>query len=265
MEFKINQVIAVLYYHLLESKRNYQIILTNLALPILFFLTSLIVENNSYLELKELRQLIYSQFLSSSLLFGILTFSFSMPLQDNVEALEEGKLDMLKKTDLEYFNYLIGGKLSYIVLLNLHILFVILLFSSLQSITELPILKILLLVNLSFFAMNPFSYLIANRIKSVKLANNIGVLVMLVLLFSLTFTKMFSNLTTLDLSILNKILIINPMFGFYDSLNTILLRQGSFYFGSEYKNLLYMLFYAILITVIEYFNSRGKGVCFYGK
>ena len=74
MDLQIRQIFIVTYYHLLESKRNYQIILTNLALPILFFITSLIIENNSHMTTEELKNLIYLQFFSTSLLFGILTF-----------------------------------------------------------------------------------------------------------------------------------------------------------------------------------------------
>ena len=57
MDLQIRQIFIVTYYHLLESKRNYQIILTNLALPILFFITSLIIENNSHMTTEELKNL----------------------------------------------------------------------------------------------------------------------------------------------------------------------------------------------------------------
>ena len=265
MDLQIRQIFIVTYYHLLESKRNYQIILTNLALPILFFITSLIIENNSHMTTEELKNLIYLQFFSTSLLFGILTFSFSMPLQNNVEATEDGKNDMLQKTDLKQINYIMGDKLADLMLLNFQILFVLFLFSSLKSVSDLPVIKICILENLSFLSINPFAYLISTKIKTVKLANNIGVLITLILLFSLTFTKMFSTMTTLDFTALNRILTINPMFGFYDCLNNLLLGTKEFYFGSEIKNILYVLVYVIIVSFFEVYFSKKKGNWNYGR
>jgi membrane protein len=262
---KNKQVFVVLRFHLIESLRNYQILLTNIALPILFVITSLLVENNSQMDPSELSLLIHSQFFSTSLLFGILSYSFSQPLQNLVEIIEEQSDLVLSQTDLKYFNFILGKRLGDLLLLNFHVLFVILLFSSLKSVSDVPVLKILLISNLSFFIINPISDYIATKIKTVKMANNIGTLAALLLIFSLTFTNMFSTLSTNNFSMIEKILVINPMFGFYDSLNMILQEKEDFYFGSFVNNLTYMILYATIIFVIEYIYIYRKAGWSNGK
>lgn len=259
MRIDLKQVLMVFRFHLIESFRNYQILLTNIALPLLFFITSLLIENNSQMNLIELRTLIYSQFFATSLLFGILTYSFSQPLQNFVEIIEEQSYLVLSQTSLKYFNFVLGKRFGDLLLLNFHVIFVMLLFNCLESVSEIPFWKILVISNLSFFTMNPISEYIATKIKSVKMANNIGTLAALLLIFSLTFTNMFSTLSTNDFHLIEKVLLINPMFGFYDSLNVITKGTTDFYFGSFIKNLTYMLCYAIISSVIGYlYNSKNK-------
>lgn len=264
MKITFKQVISVCKSHLIELGRNYQIILTNIFLPLVFFITSLLIERYSDMNIAELKLLISSQFFLTSLLFGIITYSLTQPLQDLVE-LKEEKIDLLlSQTNLKYFSYILGKKISDLIMSNIHVGFVVALFSTLDSISNLPYLQIFILSNLTFFLVNPLATFASKKIKNVKIANNIGTMILLILIFSLTFTKMFSSMLPIDFSMFNKLLTINPLFGYYDTLTNLFLETENFYFGSFYKNILYMIIYAIILLGIENIVTRKRKRGSYG-
>ncbi|MGM0122890.1 hypothetical protein IGI37_000256 [Enterococcus sp. AZ194] len=254
--FSISRVLSVIKLHILEQLRSYQLLITNIVLPVLFFGVSYFLKSNSDLNDTELSALINSQFFSTALMFGVITYAFTFPLINLVNSKEEQTLRWIKQTDLNTKEFTVGNKLANLLFLNLHCLFVILLFSLLGYLNLDIILKIIVLVNITFFVLNPFSFIISTFIKSTTFASNFSNLVMLFMVFTLTFSSLFSMQTDFSLDTIQKFLIINPLFGYYDSMLVLVGNANDYFFNGFIETILYVLVFGIVTSLIEWKTFR---------
>lgn len=251
---------SVTKIHLIEQFRGYQLLLTNIFMPLLFFGIAVLMIEKSNMSVKELELLVNSQFFSTSLMFGVLTYSFVFPLQNIVGFKEEGTYKWLRQTTISDTEFLFGRKVANIVILNLHSIFVILLFGSLGYMEFDIILKLLVLINISFFTLNPLATILASKISNKNIANNIGTFTMLIIIFSLTFSMLFSSQLNINFENIQKFLIINPLMGYYDGSLVLFGLNGDYFFNSYVNNILYILIFALVITTIEIIFVNKKGL-----
>jgi hypothetical protein len=246
------RVFSVLKLHVLEQLRSYQLLITNIVLPLLFFGISFILKNKSDMNDTELSILINSQFFSTALMFGVVTYSFTFPLVNLVEIREKQTLRWIRQTELNTNEYTLGNKLANLVFLNIHSVLVILLFSTLGYLDVEITIKIMILVNLTFLVLNPFSFILSTLIKSTTFANNFSSLMMLLMVFTLTFSTLFSVQMNFSVDDVQKFLIINPLFGYYNSMLALVGGEGKYFFNNYAGTFGYMLMFAVIMSLIEW-------------
>lgn len=244
------RVSAVIGLHILEQLRSYQLLLTNIILPLLFFGISFILKSKSDLDNLELSILINSQFFSTALMFGVITYAFTFPMVTLVDIREKQTLRWIKQTHLKINEFTMGTKIANLLFLNVHCLLVILLFSILGYLDLDVIVKIMVLVNLTFFILNPFSFIISTFIKSTTFANNFSSLMMLVMVFTLTFSTLFSVQMNFSLEDVQKFLIINPLFGYYNSMLAVVGNTGDYFFNNYMGTIFYMILFGLIMSLI---------------
>ena len=247
-----NRIIAVVKLHITEQLRMYQLLITNIILPVLFYSISILMIKKSEMSISDLSLLINSQFFSTSLMFGLLTYSFTLPLINLVDIKEKETLLWIRQTKLTTREFTIGNKVANLIFLNLHSFFVIVLFSSLGYLSFSIVTKIIVLINITFFVINPFAFILSTKTKSAAFSNNFSSLLMLLLVFSLTFSTLFSVQLHIDLKEIQKFLLVNPLFGYYDSMLVLAGNSDEYFLGTLFKTLLYLLGFASVTTFIEF-------------
>lgn len=245
------RIASVIKLHVLEQLRSYQLLITNIILPILFFGVSFFLKSESDLSRAELSILINSQFFSTALMFGVVTYGFTFPLINLVDVREKQTLRWIKQTNLSADEYTIGNKLANLAFLNIHSLLVIALFSILGYLNMGIIVGVMVVINLTFFVLNPFSFIFSMSIKNTTFASNFSNLMMMLLIFTLTFSTLFSVQMNFSLDDVQKFLIINPLFGYYDSMLALVGDTGKYFFGSYMRTIAYIFAFGLVMGFIE--------------
>lgn len=243
--------------YLTEQFRNYQLLIMNCIIPVLFFTCSLIFKMKSLAPQSEIDMVISSQFFSVALMFGLFSYSFTSPLSSICDINENQTIPWIKQTGLKPAILFLGNKLANLIILNLHTIITCILFFTLITPQISLIFCVFILVNLSFFIINSFSFIFSKIIKNKNFANNFSNLTLLLLMFSLTFSSLLSSVLGIKLSIVNSFLTLNPLFGYYNTFNS-LLGNTDYFFGNLFGNILYMIIYMIIIYTIEYQLNKNR-------
>lgn len=248
---KVSRISSVVKLHIIEQLRDYQLLILNTLLPILFFSISIFMKYKSNMSATELSTMINSQFFSTSLMLCVVTYSFTFPLVNLVDLKERETLLWIRQSELTLSEFTIGNKISNIIFLNFQSIFIIVIFSFLGYLTLLKVLQMLVIINLTFFVLNSLAFILSRFMKSYSFASNFSSLIMLLFIFSLTFSNLFAVQMNLDLEKIQRFLVINPLFGYYNSMLVLTGSTADYFFKSYLGTSLYLILFIVVTNLTE--------------
>ncbi len=208
--------------YLKETLRNSGAFIGILLPAIIFFVVSIFVKNAASIGSETLDFMIRGQFLTSSILFTILSVVFSGGTVYLTDKRNERVFEWLDKTNIKYYEYFVGLGIGILMILNVFLTIILLAFSTITTLELMDMGRILLISNFTFFALYPINYLLSSLFPNGKTATSMLVPLMLILLFSVTMTDLFVSLSGNDPQNYYKFLIWNPMLFLNDTLQHIL-------------------------------------------
>lgn len=246
-----SRVFSVVQLHIIEQLRSYQLLVMNIILPLLFFCISLFIKQRSNMSQDELSVMINSQFFSTALMLCVVTYCFSFPLVNLVDMKEKKTMLWIGQSKLGISEFIVGNKIANLFFLNFQSILIIILFSLLGYLDFFVIAKIVLIINLTFFVLNPFAFIFAKFMKSVSFASNFSSMIMLLLIFTLTFSTLFSIQLNFNLEKIQRFLVINPLFGYYNSMLVLVGRTTDYFFKSFFGTIAYLIIFGLITNLIE--------------
>lgn len=244
------RILTIFHIAFLEQRRNLAVALSALFVVVIFLIISFVTANLSLLSVEEQRLIIISQFLSGSLIISMISFGFSNVVLSTVEKKSNLTFLVLGQTQLKFLEYIIGTFLAAFVLFNLNVLLV---FAGFQVLLLLPLLDImflLLFANISFLVLFALSFIFSSYINKVGVATSIASAVMLLLMFSLTFTVNFGSLLGQDVNFLLRFLLWNPLLFFYDMLLVVSGVKIQLAFGAWYNYVIIGLGISLIFSLV---------------
>ncbi|MEG0384021.1 MAG: ABC transporter permease [Solibacillus sp.] len=178
----------------LESVRNIGVFIGNIFSVFIFLLCSWGVSLAMKSSPETLDFMIKGQFLPTSIIILIFLFAFSSTTTYLADLKTNNTLQWLKRTDILPATYFIGMGIGVFLIMNSVLIFVLLGYALLISMSLQSIITIVLICNFVLLAMYPLSFIIAGLVKNGKTAQSMLVPIILIFMFSITMPSLFITL-----------------------------------------------------------------------
>lgn len=187
-------ILQIARMYILENLRNVGVLFGNLVTPFLFIFISWMFKISAVVSEESLLFIIKGQFMSFSILLLLFQFAFSSATIYLADLKAERTFNWIQRTDATPLKYYLGIGVGVVTLMNTNLILVLIGYRLLVDIPLVSMGMIVLVSNFVLLALYPLSFVLAGLFRNGKVAQSMLVPILLVLMFSITMTTMFTSL-----------------------------------------------------------------------